>query len=167
MKKLIHSLKALGLTLITAAVLVACSGLSELTQDTKHGGNLLPKTWSGKQVLRIRYKLEDGCYRFIKSSDSVQTEIEITADGKVIGKIGEAKLLDSKVIKNRNSVGRMFNLATDYAIKGKLSGFAFDGDTIPLKEITIPLWLENGYLHGDIFMNKGLAIYPIGSIKLH
>jgi hypothetical protein len=167
MKKLIRSFKALGLTLLTSLVLIACSQLSELHQDTKHGGNLLPKTWSGKQVLSVRYELKEGGYRFVKSGDSVRTEIEIKPDGRVVGTIGMATLIDSKVIKNRTSLGRMLNLATDYAIEGKLKGFTFEGDTIPVKEITIPLWLKDGYLYGDIFMNKGLSIYPMGGMVLY
>ncbi len=167
MKKVIHSIKAFGLTLMTAATIVACAQLSDLQQDTKHGGNTLPKTWTGKQILSVRYKLEDGNYQFVKSKDSVQTEIVIKTNGQVTGRIGNATLVEAKIVKNRNTIGRMLNLATDYALEGKLQGFTFENDTFYIKEITVPLWQENGYLYGDLFMNKGLRIYPMGSLKLH
>lgn len=169
MKTAKNNMKAMIMALASLAILLfmaSCSSVTDLSQDTKHGGNKLPGSWQGKQTMTVRYSGGAGGYVFVKSSDSLPTQINIANDGSVIGKIGGASFANAHVEKNRGAFGRTFNLATDYVIKGNLEGFMFAGDSIAQKTISIPLWQENGYLCGDVFSNKGLGIYPMGSIKL-
>jgi hypothetical protein len=147
-------------------IISSCSSNVSLLNDTNFGGNQLPGNWKGAQPISVRYTSGFMSYTFIRSTDTLPSIIQIDEQGKVTGSIGNAAFSEAKVKKNRGALGRKFNLATDYVIKGKLIGFTFSGDSIPEKEISIPLELENGYLKGDIFMNRGLGIYPMGSLNL-
>lgn len=147
-------------------IISSCGSNLSLTNDNTFGGNQLPGNWTGTQPISVRYTSGFMSYTFVRSVDSLASLIQIDEFGKVTGSIGNASFSEAKVQKNRGALGRKFNLATDYVIKGKLIGFTFSGDSIPEKEISIPLELENGYLKGDVFMNRGLGIYPMGSLNL-
>jgi hypothetical protein len=169
MKKLENRFKAYMAALIGGLLiffLASCGTNAELSSDTEYGGNRLPGNWIGKQKISVRYTTGFMDYTFVKSQDSVLTELYIEENGKVTGKVGNAEFKEAKVKKNRGSLGRKLNLATDYVIRGQLNGSTFEGDSIREKEISIPLYFENGKLKGDLFMNKGLGLYPMGSLEL-
>lgn len=169
MKTITHrfNLLLLAITgLLFVFIISSCGSNLNLVNDTSFGGYQLPGKWTGAQPITVRYSSGFMNYTFVRSEDSIQSQIQIDESGFVTGKIGNASFNEAKVKKNRGAIGRKLNLATDYVIKGKLIGFTFAGDSIPEKEISIPLILENGYLKGDVFMNRGLGIYPMGSLNL-
>lgn len=169
MKSFIYLLKLrIGLLLFfcTCFVFSGCGQSHSLILDENNGGTALIGTWSGKKFVTVRYSTGFMKFRFVKSKDSIPVEIRIDRDAGVSGSIGNAKLTDCSVIKNRGSVGRKLNLASDFAIRGKLEGFIFDGDTIANKEIAIPFELSAGKLSGSVFHKIGLDVFPMTGLNL-
>lgn len=169
MKLLIDSLKLrIGLLVFfcTFFVLSGCGQSRHLTLDESNDGAPLIGTWSGRQFVTVRYTTGFMKFRFVESRDSIPVEIHIDKDAGVSGRIGNAKLSDCRVIKNRGSIGRKLNLATDFAIRGKLEGFIFDGDTIVNKEIAIPFELSTGILSGSVFHKIGIDVFPMAGLNL-
>ena len=122
--------------------------------------------WENNLNVKVRYK-PDGNYIFVPSDEPVTINLKINSDGKVEGNFGTAKFENCTVKNNRGWIGKKLNLATDYVIKGKLSGKIFTKDTILSKDISIPFNMENNMLSGDIFNNESfLGLYPMAEVKL-
>ncbi len=169
MKSKINLLKLrIGLFLFfyTGLVLSGCGQSHSIILDESNGGTALIGTWSGKQFVQVRYSTGFMKFRFVKSSDSLLTLILIDKEGKVSGSIGNAKLNDCRVVKNRGAVGRKLNLATDFSIRGKLEGFMFEGDTIASKDIAIPFEIKSGKLKGSVFHKIGVDVFPMLGLDL-
>ena len=144
----------------------ACSQNHGILLSEQNGGNTLIGSWSGKQKMAVRYQEGFMKFSFEKSLDSIETRMQIDKDGNVTGTVGGAKFYQTYVIKNRGYIMRKLNLATDFAIEGKLIGFLFPADTISIKPIAIPLIIKSGRLQGDIFQRQGMGVFPMSSLDL-
>jgi hypothetical protein len=65
--------------------------------------------------------------------------VMISADGSVTGKVGDAVLEKGVFHRNRSSVGRRLNLATDYIITGQLTGPIIASEGVNRAGVKIPL----------------------------
>ncbi|MDP1727632.1 MAG: hypothetical protein Q8M15_12680 [Bacteroidota bacterium] len=169
MKSKINLLKLyIGLFLFFCIGLVmqGCGQSHSIILDESNGGTALIGTWSGKQSVQVRYSTGFMKFRFVESGDSLVTLIQIDKEGKVSGSIGNAKMSDCRVIKNRGAVGRKLNLATDFSIRGKLEGFIFEGDTIASKDIAIPFEIKSDKLQGSVFHKIGMDVFPMLGLDL-
>lgn len=126
----------------------------------------LAGTWSGSEIITVRFKTNGKPYQFIISKESLPVIFKINNDGRVDGTIGNAKLMGCKVNRNRNAIGRALNLATDYVITGNLTGSIFQEDTIFLRNISAPFDMKNKTLNGSIFQRDGLDLFPMAGLKL-
>jgi len=63
-------------------------------------------------------------------------------------------------------LGRWLNLATDFKISGRLEGQIFKGDTIQVKQISIPFTQIGDSLTGSIFHREGNSLFPMSGFEL-
>ena len=121
--------------------------------------------WEGKDKVTVRIKV-NGEFVFIKAQDSIPFIINIQSDGTVQGSLGGAKFNNCKISKNRGELGKKLNLATDFVIKGDLSGKIFENDPEVIKKISMPFDNKNGNLKGSLFQMFGLDLYPVADVNL-
>ena len=76
--------------------------------------------------------------------------MDIFADGRVTGTVGDAKLTEGRFQQNRGWLGRKLNLATDYIITGNLDGYIVAADGITRKRVMIPLNFSSGSFNGGV-----------------
>jgi hypothetical protein len=57
-------------------------------------------------------------------------------------------------------------LATDFRIAGRLEGPIFQGDTIQVKQISIPFTQIVDSLTGSIFQMEGNSLFPMAGFEL-
>ena len=126
--------------------------------------NSLVGTWVAQQVVSVRYESGFMSFRFAK--DSVNIAVTIHENGSVTGTVGGAKFEDCSVASNRGWFGRTFNLGTDYAVAGRLSGSIFGQDTLLAKEINILFSVKDGIVEGAIFQKQGVGVFPMVNIYL-
>ena len=81
---------------------------------------------------------------------NLHVSVDIRADGSVTGKVGDTTLLNGRFERNRGWLGRKLNLATDYIIKGKLSGPIVTSEGITRDRVSIPLNFTGGAFAGGI-----------------
>jgi hypothetical protein len=99
--------------------------------------------------------------------------IDINSDGSVTGKIGDAKLKNGRLSQNRGWIGRKLNLATDYIIKGDLTGPIVATEGVTRSSVSIPLDLANNTLVGGVhtsgskFGGKTDGILSAASLSLN
>lgn len=154
----------LGLVCLASAMmlcLLSCSG------EKKQGiPEFLSGRYEGKQGVTLRSKTGFARYVFNKSSGPVKCSIEISKEGLVIGKLGNAVFQDASVLPNRNALERWLNLSTDYKITGRLISPVFDGDTVRERRVSIPFVCQGDSLSGSIFEGAGFEIYPLSGFEL-
>ena len=77
-------------------------------------------------------------------------KVDIHADGTVSGTVGDATLALGRFQQNRGWLGRHLNLATDYIIKGSLSGAIVRAEGITRSTAMMPLNFSGGTFKGGI-----------------
>ena len=121
--------------------------------------------WSARLKVTVRMKDANDDYIFI--SDTVAIAITVNADGTVDGICGGATFQGCVIAENRGWFGRMFNLATDYVITGKLIGKIFANDTLTDKIISAPFNVTGNVTAGSLFQKQGwIGIYPMADFAL-
>jgi hypothetical protein len=99
--------------------------------------------------------------------------IDINSDGNVTGKIGDATLKNGRLSRNRGWIGRKMNLATDYIIKGDLTGSLVPTEGVTRSSVSIPFDLTNMTLVGGVhtsgtkFGGKKDGILSAASLNLN
>ncbi|MFZ5351825.1 MAG: hypothetical protein ACOZCL_03755 [Bacillota bacterium] len=104
------------------------------------------------------------------SGKLINIEITIKADGKIIGTIGDAELVNCTVKQNRSWFERLIGMKTDYIING---GYLRNGivqeDAVAKRVIRIPFDITDGELKGSIFeiesWNYPYPIFPRFQLK--
>ncbi len=124
----------------------------------------LSGVWTSNQEVTVRFKDKGKPFQFI--SQPVEINIRINEDGTMNGTVGNANLTGYKIIKNRSWFGKIFNLATDYHIKGKIVGNIFEGDPVPEKEFNFPFNHEDNIITGTIYQKQGIGISPMVDVRL-
>lgn len=81
---------------------------------------------------------------------NLHVTIDIRKDGSVTGKVEDATVLKGRFERNRGSLGRKLNLATDYIIKGELSGPVVAAEGITRESVSIPLNFIGGAFVGGV-----------------
>jgi len=156
--RLTYSVTTLLLIAITYCLFAACTNWTVPE-------SLIGK-WEGKDKVTVRTKV-NGEFVFIKAQDSIPFVINIQSDGTVKGNLGGAEFKNCKVSKNRGELGKKLNLATDFVIKGDLTGKIFENDPEVIKKISMPFDNKNGNLKGSLFQMFGLDLYPVADVNLY
>ncbi len=76
--------------------------------------------------------------------------IDIHSDGSVTGKVGDATLAHGRFTRNRGWLGRKLNFATDYIIRGDLTGPIVAAEGITRASVSVPLDFTGGSFVGGI-----------------
>ena len=159
MIQLINKLSALSCILM-----LGCSpekpGTIPKIQDELQG------EWNGNEVAKVRFVRGFGDYVFLSSGAPVPCFIRIEPNGKVEGNLGTAIFRGCGIEPNRGALGRWLNLATDFRIAGRLEGPIFQGDTIQVKQISIPFTQIVDSLTGSIFQMEGNSLFPMAGFEL-
>ena len=85
------------------------------------------------------------------SMDAVFT---INPDASVSGGIGEATLIDGRMIYNRSWFGKFMHWRTDYLIMGRLSQVVRPSERVAGDRFTAPLTLRGVGLEGALFLSQ-------------
>jgi hypothetical protein len=85
------------------------------------------------------------------SMDAIFT---INPDASVSGRIGEATLIDGRMIYNRSWFGRFMHWRTDYLIMGKLSQVVRPSARVAGDRFTAPLMPRGVGLEGALFLSQ-------------
>ncbi len=85
--------------------------------------------------------------------------VDIRADGSVVGKIGEATLVDGRLQSNRGWLGRKLNLWSDYIIEGKLNSPIVAAEGITRDRVFIPLNFNDGVFAGGIITSGASCLF--------
>lgn len=99
--------------------------------------------------------------------------IDVHSDGSVTGKIGDATLKNGRFSHNRGWIGRKLNLATDYIIKGDLTGPIVATESITRSSVSVPFDVTSNTLVGGVhtsgtqFGGKKDGVLSAASLKLH
>jgi hypothetical protein len=110
--------------------------------------------WHGKsRFTGISY--EEATQKKIAPQD-VETALQISADGKVTGRIGGAELNKCVVKPNRGWLGRWLHIKTDFIIRGEIAGAVVPGSESGTHPINAPFNLDDTRISGSVFV-----IYPI------
>lgn len=98
--------------------------------------------------------------------------MDIHADGSVTGTVGDAKLTEGRLLRNRGWLFRKLNWATDYIVTGGLDGAIVAAEGITRSSVKIPLDLNDGMFVGGVntsgsdFGGKGSMWLAAKSLKL-
>lgn len=116
--------------------------------------------WQGESEVSAPFKNEPSPSENPK--DWISMELQIESDGTVIGTVGEATLVNSKVKKNRTWFETLINIKTDYIIEGQLVDGIVAEDRVTERKITIPFNIVDHELKGSLFELEGWKYpYPI------
>lgn len=140
--------------LVVAAVIYLIGLDPAVNPEHVHG------KWMGKQKVTVRFDFKDH-YEFATAPDSLDLVLVMHENGDVSGNLGGATLEGCTLTPNRNKVSSAVNLFSDFVIRGNLRGPIFEGDTVAVKQISIPLNLEKTHFHGTVFQHQGIDVYPM------
>ena len=78
----------------------------------------------------------------------------INPDASVSGRIGDATLIDGRIIYNRSWFGRLMHWRTDYLIMGRLSQVVRPSEGVAGDRFTAPLTMTGVGLEGALFLSR-------------
>ena len=81
---------------------------------------------------------------------SLHVAVDIHLDGSVTGTVGDARLVNARLERNRGWIGRKLNLATDYIIRGELDGPVVAAENFVREGVHIPLNFVGGDFSGAV-----------------
>lgn len=112
-------------------------------QDTIPAG--LIGTWVGDA--RIANKELSPC--------APQVRVTIGADGAVQGMVGEARLVNGRLKRNRGAVGRSLRVKTDWIVDAGLDGPIFSAESVTRERVRIPFDVRGDSLRGGFHAMGG------------
>lgn len=81
---------------------------------------------------------------------TLPVNIAIFADDKVVGTIGDAKLVSGRLLRNRGWVSTVLQLKTDYIIEAYLDGAIIRAEAVERAQVQLPFNVRDGRLEGGI-----------------
>lgn len=122
--------------------------------------------WQGKhRFTGISY--EEATQKKVVPQD-IDIVLHVSADGKVTGRLGGAKLSECVVELNRGWFGRMINIKTDFVIRGKIIGAVAAGSDSGTNTISAPFKLVDGRIKGTVFVTHSFTYpYPFLGLRLN
>jgi hypothetical protein len=138
--------------LISAAYWAIATPFNQTISDDVVGN------WEGSCEVFADFKI--GVYPSTYAEDQILILLSIDKTGNVTGKIGDAILKDAQLKRNRNKLGELIGINSDYIIsnaniKGKISPL----DLIESRTISIPFNCYGKMLKGSINLKESLE-YP-------
>lgn len=88
---------------------------------------------------------------------NLPVKLNIGADGKVTGTVGDATLVNARLERNRGWLGRKLNVKTDYLISGDLKGSVIAAEGIKRSGVKMPLNFTRGTFVGGVHTSGWLA----------
>jgi hypothetical protein len=76
--------------------------------------------------------------------------LDIGADGTVAGTIGDARLVEARVRRNRGALGRALHVKTDWIVTGDLDGPVVAAEGIERDGVKLPFNLLDAELKGAV-----------------
>jgi hypothetical protein len=134
-------------------MVVFFSGQSTLTAGNWTIPPELVGAWTDSTEVFAEFK--KGEYPSTYPEDWLRLDIQIFADGRLEGRVGQAILVGCRLKKNRGALGRMLNIRTDYIIRGGvLQGRLTPNDAEIKRSFTIPFNNVDGTLKGGLMVLK-------------
>jgi hypothetical protein len=101
------------------------------------------------------------------TAQDVDTVLNISADGRVTGRIGGGELTNCTVMANRGWLGRHLHLKTDFIIRGNIVGAVVPGSEGGTHVITAPFNLRDSQLTGTVFaIHNWTYPYPVLGLRV-
>lgn len=96
-------------------------------------------TWSGDAQIEVNWT----------DQRSIHVQLDIRADGNVSGQVGDARLKNGRMARNRGVLGRFLRIKTDYIVSGELHGSIIASEHIQRDAVKMPLnWDGNAFSGG-------------------
>jgi hypothetical protein len=121
--------------LVVAALVLAPLSLRGQLPDPAMIG-----TWSGDGQIVVNWTHQR----------SIHVQLVILADGAVGGRVGDAKLTNGRVARNRGAIGRLLHIKTDYIVSGELHGPVIASEHIQRDRVKIPLNWNGSVFSGGL-----------------
>lgn len=86
----------------------------------------------------------------------LRVSVEVRPDGRVTGRVGEARLRGARLIRNRGWLGRRLGLATDWRLLGELEGPVVAAEGIVRESVSMPLDFKHGVWVGGVHTSGSL-----------
>jgi hypothetical protein len=86
-------------------------------------------SWCGSARINVNWTLQR----------TLNVEVDIAADGRVQGTVGDASLVEAAFKGNRNAAERAMHVKTDWVIEGKLVGEIIAAEHVKRTGVSIPL----------------------------
>jgi hypothetical protein len=125
-----------GLIATFAALLIACSSQAAESVVTP----AMVGHWEGNARIVVSW-----CHQ-----KNLSVKVDIHADGSVTGTVGDAKLTEGHLLRNRGWLFRKLNWATDYIITGGLDGAIVAAEGITRSSVKMPLNFSGGTFAGGV-----------------
>ena len=130
--------------LAAIAVALVSGTTSVIAIEQSSAGNpvdpSMPGIWTGEGEIIVAW-----C-----EQKKLPVSLEIAPDRSVTGKIGDAKLVDGKLKRNRGAIGRKLNIKTDYIITGRLRGAIVETEGITRAGVSLPLNFDGKRFSGGL-----------------
>lgn len=77
-------------------------------------------------------------------------DVRIGADDRVTGTIGDAQVVEGRLVENRGWLGRSLGVKTDYRVLGRLDGRIIAAENITRESVSLPLNFKDGVFEGGL-----------------
>ena len=84
-----------------------------------------------------------------------EVRITIAGDGTVQGMVGEARLVDGRLTRNRSALGRAMRVKTDWIVDARLDGPLLSAESVTRERVRIPFDVEGDSLQGGFHAMGG------------
>lgn len=81
---------------------------------------------------------------------NLSVALDITTDGSVTGRVGDARLVEAHVRSNRSQLGRDLGWWTDWVVEGRLEGELLADEEFIAQRVQIPFDFVAGRLEGRV-----------------
>ena len=96
------------------------------------------------------WKGEAGIFSSWTTVRTLTVDIRIAANDKVTGKIGDATLVNGRLVSNRGWFGRTIRIKTDYRILAELEGRIIAAEGVLRSSVSLPLNWVDGRFQGSV-----------------
>lgn len=91
------------------------------------------------------------------SQRMLSVEIHIDSSGGVVGRVGDARIVDGLLRRNRGTFLRWLGWKTDYIVTGKLEGAIIQADSVARSGVRIPFNVVDERIEGGVHTTGSLT----------
>jgi hypothetical protein len=119
-------------------------------------------TWEGDAAIVVSWTTQR----------QLHVRLAVAPDGRVTGEVGDARLVDGRLRRNRGRLGRLLHVKTDYIVRGALTGAVIAAEGVTRDAVSIPFNRAGESLLGAVHTSgskvggKGRMLLTAGRLEL-